>query len=86
MVNGGLRSLYLTEGSNLQNSFLYPLSTFFIYNFYNKPESALYYGAALLNEHQTELGGSVGSVIYFMADNFSRVGDCENVSNISASI
>lgn len=77
-----LRCLYQLEGNKLQTSLLHPLSKFFINNFYNQPDSALHYGAILLNEHQAELGGSVGSVIYLMADNFARIGDFENASNI----
>lgn len=63
-VNNGkwqvLRSLYSTEGHKLQSPLLHPLSKFFINHFYNQPDSALYYGTKLLNEHQSELGGGSG--------------------------
>lgn len=77
-----LRNLYLTEGGKLQSPFLHPLSKFFIHHFYNQPDSALHYGTKLLNEHQSKLGGSVGNVIYLLSDDFARIGDFENASNI----
>lgn len=77
-----LRSLYSAEGGQLQSPLLHPLSKFFINHFYNQPDSALYYGAKLLSEHQPELGSSVGGIIYLMADDFAKVGDYENASNL----
>ena len=34
-----LRSLYMSDGKNLQTPFLKPLSKFFISQFYNEPEA-----------------------------------------------
>lgn len=85
-VNNGkwqvLRNLYSTQEDKLQSPLLHPLSNFFINHFYNRPDSALYYGTKLLNEHQSELGGAVGNIIYLMAGDFARVGDFENASDI----
>lgn len=85
-VNNGkwqtLRDLYLTEGDKLQTPLLHPLSRFFLFHFYNRPDSALYYGTELLREHQSELGGSTGNILYLMANDFARVGDFENASGI----
>lgn len=77
-----LRSLYKDEGTSLQTPILHPLSNFFISHFYNQSDSALYYGAKLLNEHQASLGASVGSVIYLMANDFAKKGEYENAAGI----
>lgn len=77
-----LRRLYFEEGDKLQSPMLHLMSRFLIYHFYNQPDSALHYGVELLNKHQAELGQSVGPTVYFMADNFARVGDFKNATQI----
>ncbi len=77
-----LRELYLSEGSALQTPYLHPLSKFFLHHFYNQPDSALHYGRILLNEHQQELGTSVSSIVYFMANDYARSGDFKNGAEI----
>jgi len=85
-INNGkwqdLRALYFSEGDKLQSPMLHSLSKFFINHFYNQPDSALYYGTKLLNEHQSELGGSVGNIIYLIANDFAKAGQYENASDI----
>lgn len=77
-----LRQLDLSEGENIQTPFLKPLSKFFISHYFNQPDSAIHYGGILLEEHQTELGGSVEGIIYFMSDNLARLGHFEEASSI----
>lgn len=85
-INSGkwqeLRTLYFAEGDKLQSPLLHPLSKFFISHFYNQPDSALYYGTKLLKEHQSELGGSVGNIIYLLSNDFAKMGQFENASSI----
>ena len=45
-----LRSLYMSDGKNLQTPFLKPLSKFFISQFYNEPDSAIKYGKETLEK------------------------------------
>ena len=77
-----LRSLYEKEGEKIQTPFLKPLSKFFIAHFFNQPESALSYGHELLEKHQTEIGGSISSVMFFMADDAARLGKFEEAYQI----
>lgn len=69
-----LRELYQEEGEQLQTPFMRPLSEFFIAHFFNEPDSALHYGDYLLEHYQDELGGSLPSLMYFMADDAARMG------------
>ncbi len=69
-----LRELYQEEGEQMQTPFMRPLSEFFIAHFFNKPDSALHYGDYLLEHYQDELGGSLPSLMYFMADDAARLG------------
>ena len=43
-----LRTLYMSDGKNLQTPFLKPLSRFFISQFYNEPDSAIMYGKRVI--------------------------------------
>ena len=49
-----LRSLYMSDGENLQTPFLKPLSKFFISQFYNEPDSAIKYGKEILEKYQDD--------------------------------
>ena len=49
-----LRSLYMSDGKNLQTPFLKPLSKFFISQFYNEPDSAIKYGKEILEKYQDD--------------------------------
>lgn len=69
-----LREIYQKEGELLQTPFMRPLSEFFIAHFFNQPDSALHYGDYLLEHYQKELGGSLQSLMYFMADDAARLG------------
>lgn len=69
-----LRELYQEEGEQLQTPFMRPLSEFFIAHFFNEPDSALHYADYLLEHYQDELGGSLPSLMYFMADDAARMG------------
>lgn len=69
-----LRSLYEKEGDKIATPFLKPLSKFFIAHYFNRPDSALFYGKVLLEKHQAEVAGSVPSILFFMADNAARLG------------
>lgn len=77
-----VRQLYAAHSNEIQIPILHPLSKFFICHFYNKPDSALYYGTQLLNEHQAGLGGSVGSLIFLMARDFAKKGEYANAAII----
>ncbi|MGL5789518.1 MAG: hypothetical protein ACRCXV_06520, partial [Bacteroidales bacterium] len=85
-INSGawhkVRSLYITEKENLQTPFLHPLTNFFISQFYNQPDSAIYYGATLLNEYNEELGSSISSVIYLMASDYAKKNDYKSAADI----
>ena len=85
-INNGawhkLRSLYVTEKENLQTPFLHPLTKFFISHFYNQSDSAIYYGATLLNEYNKELGGSISSVVYLMASDYAKMNDYKSAADI----
>ena len=69
-----LRSLYMSDGKNLQTPFLKPLSRFFISQFYNEPDSAIKYGKEILEKYQDELNSSVPSIMYFMAEDYATLG------------
>lgn len=77
-----LRTLYSQKGEEVSNPILSTLSQFLINHFYNRPDSANYYGAELLNKHSASLGSLVGSTIAFMAYNFERVNDLEKAQGI----
>lgn len=77
-----LKALYDAHGQEIQTPFLRPLSEYFIAHFFNRPDTALHYGNILLDKYQTELGGSVSSVMYFMADDAARSGNPEYAGQI----
>lgn len=77
-----LKELYDTHAQEIQAPFLRPLSEYFIAHFFNRPDTALYYGNILLEKYQANLGGSVGSVMYFMADDAARSGNPEYAGQI----
>ena len=75
-----LRSLYMSDGKNLQTPFLKPLSKFFISQFYNEPDSAIKYGKEILEKYQDELNSSVPSIMYFMAEDYATLGHYDKAS------
>lgn len=77
-----LKELYDAHGQEIQTPFLRPLSEYFIAHFFNRPDTALHYGNILLEKYQAELGGSVGSLMYFMADDAARSGYPEYAGQI----
>ena len=77
-----LRTLYSQKGEEISNPMLRTLSQFLINHFYNRPDTAIYYGAELLNKYAASLGSSVGSTIAFMAYDFERVNDLKNAQGI----
>lgn len=77
-----LRILYSQRGNELSDPTLNVLSKFLINHVYNRPDSAIYYGAELLNKHAANLGSLTGSVIAFMAYNFEKVNDLKNAQGI----
>lgn len=77
-----LRILYSQRGNELSDPTLNVLSRFLINHVYNRPDSAIYYGAELLNKHATNLGSLTGSVVAFMAYNFEKVNDLKNAQGI----
>lgn len=77
-----LKEIYDAHGQEIQTPFLKPLSEYFIAHFFNRPDTALHYGNILLEKYQAELGGSVGNVMYFMADDAARSGDPEYARQI----
>lgn len=85
-INSGawhkVRSLYVTEKESLQTPFLHPLTKFFISQFYNQPDSAIYYGATLLNEYNEDLGSSISSVVYLMASDYAKMNDYKSATDI----
>lgn len=81
-----LRSLYISEGKNLQTPFLHPLSEFFISQFYNQPDSALKYGKEILEKYQSELSSSVPSIIFLMADDYATLGQYDKAAALLHSL
>lgn len=81
-----LRSLYLSEGRNLQTPFMHPLSKFFISQFYNKPDSAIEYGKEILEKYQDELNSSVPSIMYFMAEDYASLNQYDKASALLHSL
>ena len=77
-----LRRLYEEQGDSLQTPFLHPLSKFFLFHFYNRPDSALHYGGLLLERYQAELGESVPSTMYLMAEDCARLGDYAGAADL----
>ncbi len=77
-----MRQIYVREGHMVQTPMMHALTQFFIAHFYNRPDSAVVYGRRLLEKHQAEIGGSVGSVLYFMADDFARLGQFDEAAKI----
>ena len=75
-----LRTLYMSDGKNLQTPFLKPLSKFFISQFYNEPDSAIKYGKEILEKYQDELNSSVPSIMYFMAEDYATLGHYDKAS------
>lgn len=70
-----LRELYSTEGHNLQTPYLHTLSKFFISQFYNLPDSAIAQGNVIMDKYQNELSASLPVIAYFMAEDYSRLGN-----------
>ena len=81
-----LRSLYISEGKNLQTPFLHPLSEFFISQFYNQPDSAIKYGKEILEKYQSELSSSVPSIIFLMADDYATLGQYDKAAALLHSL
>ena len=81
-----LRSLYMSDGKNLQTPFLKPLSRFFISQFYNEPDSAIKYGKEILEKYQEELNSSVPSIMYFMAEDYATLGHYDKASALLHSL
>lgn len=77
-----LKELYDAHGQEIQTPFLKPLSEYFIAHFFNRPDTALHYGNILLEKYQAELGGSVGSVMFFMSEDAASSGDLEYAGQI----
>ena len=77
-----LRSLYMSDGENLQTPFLKPLSNLFISQFYNEPDSAIKYVKEILEKYQEELTSSVPSIMYFMAEDYATLGDYDKASAV----
>ena len=77
-----LRRLYVEQGDSQQTPFLHPLSKFFLFHFYNRPDSALHYGGLLLERYQAELGESVPSTMYLMAEDCARLGDYAGAADL----
>lgn len=81
-----LRSLYVTEGKDLQTPFLKPLSKFFVSQFYNEPDSAIKYGKEILEAYQDELSSSVPSIMYFMAEDYATLGHYDKAAALLHSL
>lgn len=81
-----LRSLYMSDGKNLQTPFLKPLSRFFISQFYNEPDSAIKYGKEIMEKYQDELNSSVPSIMYFMAEDYATLGHYDKASALLHSL
>lgn len=77
-----LRELYTNEGKNLQTPYLHTLSKFFIYQFYNKPDSAVAQGNVIMDKYQNELSASLPTIAFFMAEDYSRLGNNETAYKI----
>ncbi len=85
-INNGkwfeLRHLYQTHHSEVQAPILHPMSQFFINHSFNQIDSAIFYGTQLLAEHQSDLGESVGSILFVLAKDFAKKGKYDMASNI----
>lgn len=77
-----LRETYFSIGKRLEPEYLSVLSRFFIYHFYNQPDSAIHCGTILLNDYQPEISEYIGNVMYFMADDYAKFGEYEYAADI----
>lgn len=77
-----LRELYAKEGKNLQTPYLHPLSKFFINQFYNQPDSAIAQGNVIMDKYQSKLSASIPAIAYFMAEDYSRLGNNQTAYKI----
>ena len=77
-----LRELYYKEGHNLQTPYLHTLSKFFISQFYNQPDSAIIQGNVIMDKYQNELSASLPTIAFFMAEDYSRLGNNETAFKI----
>ncbi|MBO8439072.1 MAG: retropepsin-like domain-containing protein [bacterium] len=62
--------------------FVDSLAQCFLHHFFNRPDSALAYYPNLLNNHQAELGGSVPALMWFMADDMTKIGDYATAASL----
>ncbi len=72
-----LRELYSKDGYNLQTPYMHTLSKFFISQFYNQPDSAIAHGNVIMDKYQKELSASIPAIAFFMAEDYSRLGNNE---------
>lgn len=68
-----LRDLYLSHGEEIEAPWLKVMTQFFVSHFYNRPSQALDYGRRLLAHYPQECTGSEASILYFMAEDLSRL-------------
>lgn len=84
-----LQEMYSAHKSEIQSPFVDKLSKFFLYHFYNRPDSVCLYAPDLINNYQQELGGLLFTVLYRFASNLSEIGaykDGAGVMNILCQI
>ena len=62
--------------------FVDSLAQCFLHHFFNRPDSALAYYPNLLNNHQAELGGSVPALMWFMADDMTKISDYATAASL----
>lgn len=77
-----LSELYGKHKAEIQTPILDPMLKFLTNHYSNQNDSALYYGAKLINEYNSELGGLVGNFIYLMSSDLARKGEYYKAASI----
>lgn len=81
--------MYLAHKSEIQSPLVDKLSKFFLYHFYNRPDSVCLYASDLINNCQQELEGLLFTVLYRFASDLSEIGaykDGAGVMNVLCQI
>lgn len=77
-----LNDIYVQNNGRIESDFLKKLSRLYIHHFYNRPDSVLSIAPDLLNDYQTELGGSIPDVMHTFAIDMTRIGDYNEAANV----
>lgn len=77
-----LQEMYSAHKSEIQSPLVDKLSKFFLYHFYNQPDSVCSSAPDLISNHQEELEGLLFTVLYRFASNLCEIGDYKDGAGI----